>query len=57
MNDELGIDGFVELMTKDDVYYKTMLLGQNRANQDFTFQANFSEKVHEVLRNKFPRLK
>ncbi len=42
MSEELGMDGFVELMTKDDVYYKTMLLGQNRANQEYTFQANFT---------------
>lgn len=53
----LNIDGFIELMTKDDVFYKTLQIGQPKVGSEFTFQKTFSEKVHEILRNKFPRLK
>ena len=46
-------------MTKDDIFYKTLRLKQ--VGDSFTFAEdkviNFSDKVHQVLRNKFPRLK
>jgi hypothetical protein len=52
----LKIDGFVELMTKDDIFFKTLDL--KPVNQgDMTFGTNFTEKVHLILRNKFINLK
>jgi hypothetical protein len=52
----LRIDGFVELMTRDNIYFRTLdLKPGNKA--ELTFGRNFPEKVHLVLRNKFINLK
>lgn len=53
------MDGFVELMTKESIYYKTLKLNsQNQGSPvEITFSKSFSDKVHQVLRNKFVNLK
>ena len=42
-------------MTKEDIYYKTLKL--NSGSESNEKISNFSEKVHTILRNKFPKLK
>lgn len=44
-------------MTKDDIFYKTLQIGQAKSDSSPVMEKTFSEKVHEVLRNKFPNLK
>jgi Ca2+-binding EF-hand superfamily protein len=51
--ESLAIDQFVELMTKENVHFKTLKI-------DGTFgraRKNFDEKIHLVLKNKFNLLK
>ena len=55
-NQMLKVDGFVELMTKQDIFYKTLRLGQGDPKSPRAVK-HFSEKVHQILRNKFPKLK
>ncbi len=53
----LNVDEFVNLMTKDDVFYHTLQINNSKDKSVITFKKSFSDKVHEVLRNKFPNLK
>ena len=52
----LKSDGFVELMTKQDVFYKTLRIGQEDPKSPRAVK-NFSDKIHTILRNKFAKLK
>ena len=46
----------MELMTKEDIHFKTLRVGNNV--KSFTKPPKlFSDKVHQVLRNKFPKMK
>ena len=49
----LNIQSFIDLMTKDNVYFNTI----NIERKHFQDEAFFSPKIHEVLRNKFYKLK
>jgi len=44
-------------MTKDDVFYHTLQINNSKDKSVITFKKSFSDKVHEVLRNKFSNLK
>ena len=49
----LAIDEFIDLMTKDNVYFRTLKI-------DGTFgkaRTHFEQKIHLVLKNKFHQLK
>ncbi len=49
----LGINQFIDLMTKDNIYFRTLKI-------DGAFgkaRTHFEEKIHLVLKNKFHQLK
>lgn len=51
--DSLGIDKFIDLMTKENIHFKTLKL-------DGTFgkpRKHFEEKIHLVFKNKFNQLR
>ena len=52
--DQLDMADFVELMTKDNVYFRTFKFAKKDKAHAKTDR--FSEKVHLILRNKFNNL-
>ena len=43
-------------MSKEDIYFKTMRIGSNNKMEEAREKV-FSDKVHLILRNKFPKMK
>ena len=46
----------MDLMTKDDIYYKTLKINNSQQNEEGRIN-NFSDKIHTILKKKFIRLK